>query len=155
MPEEEQKEVQGKPKSKLLFIILPLVIVLLAGGGAAAYFMFARPSVENPSEKKKEEVQIFYEMPTFMVNLADPGGKRFLKATVGLKLSSQSMAEECKLRNFELRDIVLTILASKESEDINKSEDKTFLKTQILEALNKVLHKGQILDVYFVEFLIQ
>jgi len=153
--EEEQKQVQEKPKSKKLLIILPLLVVLLGGAGVGAYLKFFRASGAKVEEKKEEEVLIYHELDTFMVNLADEGGKRFLKATIRLKVTSPQVAEECKLRNFEIRDLVLTLLASKESDDIIKPEDKMTLKKQIAEAINRVLRKGQTLDVYFTEFLVQ
>ena len=155
LPEEEQKEVQEKPKSKKLLIILPLLIVLIGGAAAGAYFkLFALPD-DGTVEKKQEESIVYYEMDTFMANLADHGGKRFLKATIKVRVSSSQVAEECKLRSFEMRDLVLTLLTSKESEEILGPEDKLVLKKQILEALNRVLRKGQALDVYFTDFLVQ
>ncbi len=154
-PEEEPKEVQGKPKSKKLLIILPLLVVLLGGGAAGAYLKFFRASDEGAAEKKQEESFFYYEMDTFMANLADPGGKRFLKATVKLRVNSPQVMEECKLRNFEMRDLVLMLLTSKESDEISRPEDKQVLKKQIIETLNHILQKGQALDVYFTEFLIQ
>jgi flagellar FliL protein len=154
-PEEEQKKVQEKPKSKKLLIIIPLLLVLLGGGGAGAYFKFVRAPDENSEEKKQIENAVYYEMDNFMVNLADVGGKRFLKATIKLKVSSPGVMEECKLRNFEIRDRVLTLLSSKECEEVMKPEDKLALKKQIMETLNRLLQKGQALDVYFTEFLVQ
>ncbi len=154
-PAVEQTEVKEKPKFNKLLIILPLLVVLLGGAGAGAYFKFVRASGESVEEKKEEEVPIYLEMDTFMVNLADPGGKRFLKATIKLRVSSPHVAEECKLRSFEIRDLVLMILTSKESEEIIKPEDKMILKKQVIEALNRTLRKGQALDVYFTEFLVQ
>jgi flagellar FliL protein len=154
-PEEEQKEVQEKPKSKKLLIIIPLLVVLLGGGGAGAYFKFVRTPNESTEEKKQIEEAVYYEMDTFMVNLADHGGKRFLKATIKLKVNSSNVVEECKVRNFEIKDLMLTLLTSKESEDIMRAEDKQALKKQIMETLNRMLQKGQALDVYFTEFLIQ
>jgi flagellar FliL protein len=154
-PEEEQKEVQEKPKSKKLLIIIPLLVVLLGGGGAGAYFKFVRTPNESTEEKKQIEEAVYYEMDTFMVNLADHGGKRFLKATIKLKVNSPNVVEECKVRNFEIKDLMLTLLTSKESEDIMRAEDKQALKKQIMETLNRMLQKGQALDVYFTEFLIQ
>jgi flagellar protein FliL len=156
-PEEEQKEVvQEKPKSKKLLIIIPLLLVLLGGGGAGAYFKFVRvPDESKEGKKPAESAAVFYEMDTFMVNLADPGGKRFLKASIKLKVGSADVAEECKLRNFEIRDTVLMLLSSRESQDIVSPEDKLALKKQIVEALNRMLHKGQAADVYFTDFLVQ
>ena len=154
-PEEEQKEIQEKPKSKKLLIILPLLVVLLGGGAAGAYFKFVRPPDEGTEGKKQEESLAYYEMDTFMVNLADQGGKRFLKAMIKVRVSSPQVAEECKLRNFEMRDLVLMLLTSKECEEVIRPEDKLVLKKQIMEALNRTLRKGQALDVYFTEFLVQ
>lgn len=154
-PEEETKEVQEKPKSKKLLLILPLLVVLLGGGAAGAYLKFFKAPHEGAEEKKQEETFNYYEMDTFMANLADPGGKRFLKATIKLRVSSPQVMEECKLRSFEMRDLVLTLLTSKESDEVGRPEDKVVLKKQIMEALNHILQKGQAVDVYFTEFLIQ
>jgi len=154
-PEEEQKEVQEKPRSKKILIIIPLLLVLLGGGGAGAYFKFARAPAVSTEEKKQVESTVYYEMDTLIVNLADPGGKRFLKATIKLKMSSPSVMEECKSHNFQMRDLVLTLLSSKECEEVMSPEEKVVLKKQIMETLNRMLQKGQALDVYFTEFLVQ
>jgi flagellar FliL protein len=154
-PEEEQKEVQEKPRSKKILIIIPLLLVLLGGGGAGAYFKFVRAPAKSVEEKKPIESTVYYEMDTFLVNLADPGGKRFLKTTIKLKVSSPSVVEECKSHNFEMKDLVLTLLSSKECEEVMRPEDKLVLKKQIMETLNRMLQKGQALDVYFTEFLVQ
>lgn len=154
-PEEEPKEVQAKPKSKKLLIILPLLVVLLGGGAAGAYLKFFKAPTEGAEEKKQEESFVYYEMDTFMANLADPGGKRFLKATVKLRVSSPQTLEECKLRGFEMRDLILMLLTGKEAEELIRTEDKQALKKQMLEAFNRILRKGQALDVYFTDFLIQ
>ncbi len=154
-PEEEQKEVQEKPRSKKILIIIPLLLVLLGGGGAGAYFKFARAPAVSAEEKKHVEGPVYFEMDTLIVNLADPGGKRFLKATIKLRMSSPSVVEECKSRNYQMRDLVLTLLSSKECEEVMSPEDKLVLKKQIMETLNRMLQKGQALDVYFTEFLVQ
>jgi flagellar FliL protein len=155
MPEEDQKQVQGKTGSSKLLIILIVLVVVLGGAGAGVYLKFFRASSETGEPKKEEASPVYYEMDTFMVNLADAGGKRFLKVTVRLRVESTHVMEECKLRGFEMRDLVLMLLTSKESEEINKPEDKLVLKKQILDTINRALKKGQALDVYFTEFLIQ
>ena len=153
-PEEEQKEVQEKPKSKKLLIVALLLIVLLGAGGAGAYFKFIKASGSKPEEQKEAE-SVICEMDTFMVNLADPGGKRFLKTTIKLKVGSPEVLEECKSRNFELRDMLLLILSGRETQEIATVEDKLALKKRLMENLNRTLRKGQVLDVYFTEFLVQ
>jgi flagellar FliL protein len=160
-PEEEKKEEKEKPKSKNLLIILIISAVLLGGGGAGGYFAYFKfikapaEGTETNNEAKKQEESAFYEMETFMVNLADPSAKRFLKATIKLKVNSAGVADECKSRNFEIRDMVLTLLTSKEPGEVISPEDKVNLKKEILASLNRVLRKGQVLEVYFTDFLVQ
>ncbi len=157
MPSEADE--QQKPKSsKLLLIISPVVVLLLAGGGAAAYFKFFHKSetaAEHAKEEKKHVEPVIQDMETFLVNLADAGSKRFLKVTMKAKLESPELSEEFKSRNFELRDAVLTILTSKSSDEVVSPDDKQALKKEILATLNKSLHKGQVQDIYFTEFLVQ
>lgn len=154
-PEEEQNEVRGKPKSRKLLIIVCLAVVLLGAGGAGAYYKFVRGPYGGLYGEKEVEKPAYYGMNTFMVNLADPGSKRFLKATIKLKVSSAAVAKECTSLDFELRDLILTLLSSKESEDIVTPDDKLILKKQIIETVNRALPKGKVLDVYFTDFLIQ
>ena len=152
--EEEQKAVQQKPRSKKPLIVALLFIVLLGAGGAGAYFKFIKASGSKPEEQKEAE-SVICEMDTFMVNLADPGGKRFLKATMKLKVSSPEALEECKSRNFELRDMLLILLSGRETQEVATVQDKLDLKKQLIETLNRALRRGQVMDVYFTEFLIQ
>ncbi len=159
-PEAEEKKETSQPKSgsKKLIILIAIVAVLLAGGGAGAYFFFFKGSggeQADSSKKEKEHENIVQEMDTFLVNLVDPGGKRFLKITMKMKLSSPPAQEEFKNRQFEMRDLVLMLLTSKEYDEVSKPEDKVTLKKDILASLNKVMHKGQVLDVYFTDFLVQ
>ena len=151
--EDESKEVEKKPKSNILIILLVLV-VLLGAGGAGVYFMFMKtPSGAGAAVTKEEPV--YYPMSTFLVNLADPGSKRFLKVVIELKLSSKEAEEECKEKDVELRDEILTELSSQESDSVVSAEDKVRLKKQLMQSLNHVLTKGKVLEIYFTDFLIQ
>lgn len=154
MPNEKgSKEFEKKPTSNLLIIVLALV-VLLGAGGAGAYFMFLQKPAGTSVAKEKEQ-PVDYAMNTFLVNLADPGSKRFLKLTMVLELTSKDVADECKTDDSELRDRVLTVLSSQESDAIVAPEDKLRLKKLLMKSLNNVLTKGQALNIYFTDFLIQ
>ncbi len=159
MPPEADEQQQPKSSGKkLLFIIIPVVVLLLAGGGAAAYFKFfnkTEAAGQHKAEEKKHAETIIQDMDTFLVNLADSGSKRFLKVTMKAKLDSNQLSEEFKGRMFEMRDSILMILTSKASDEVVTAEDKQVLKKEILAALNRSLHKGQVQDIYFTEFLVQ
>ncbi|MFP5214000.1 MAG: flagellar basal body-associated protein FliL [Acidobacteriota bacterium] len=158
---EETKEGEQKGgKSKLIIIVA--VVLVLAGGGFFGYTKFMKKPAEeggggegHAAAPAKVEEPVIQEMETFIVNLADPSGKRYLKITMKAKMSGQPGAAEFTARNFEMRDAVLMILSAKESEDISRPEDKLNLKKEIVATLNKALHNGKIQDLYFTEFLIQ
>jgi flagellar FliL protein len=153
---EEQKETPPASSKKKLLIIIVAAVILLGGGGAVAYLKFFKKTAETTEHSQaKEEHTVIQEFDTFIVNLRDPGGKRFLKLAMKAKLDGLPVSEEFKTRTFEMRDMVLMILSSKETEDLARPEDKLTLKQEIVAALNKSLHKGQVQDVYFTEFLIQ
>lgn len=159
-PEAEEQKETSKPKSgsKKLIILIAIAAVLLAGGGTGAYFLFSKSSGGEQGDapkKEKEHENIVQEMDTFLVNLVDPGGKRFLKVTMKMKLNSPQAQDEFKGRQFEMRDIVLMLLTSKEYEEVSKPEDKITLKKDILTSLNRAMRKGQVVDVYFTDFLVQ
>ena len=154
--ENEETKEAPKPKSSpiKLIIIIVVALVVLGGGGFFGYTMFMKKDSSH-AEAPVIAQPVFQEMETFLVNLSDPGGKRYLKATMKLKLTAPQTQLEFGSRMFEMRDAILTILSSKEVEDISRPEDKANLKQELMTQLNRVLKQGQILDVYFTEFLIQ
>ncbi len=150
--DQDAKEVK-KGSGKLLIIILA-VVVLLGAGGAVYYLKFMRAASSGAAVAKKEK-PVAYALPTFLVNLADPGGKRFLKVTMNLELSTKEATDECKSKDAQLRDLILTVLSSQESGDIVSPGDKVRLKNQLVKALNRILATGKVEEIYFTDFLIQ
>jgi hypothetical protein len=53
-----------------------------------------------------------------------------------------------------LRDAVITILSGKPVDKLDSPEDREFIKDEIRFAVNKMLHRGEVLQVYFSEFII-
>jgi flagellar protein FliL len=151
----EQPQPAKRKKLPLIkMIILPVLVALLGGGGYLGYAKFIKPP---PEESKQPEVEqnVAHEMGTFLVNLSDPGGKRYLKISIQLELNSQVVSQELNKRNVEVRDAILMILSSKEYNDIGNAMGKMVLKREILTRLNKMLRDGQAREIYFTEFLVQ
>ena len=95
------------------------------------------------------------DVDTFLVNLLDSGSKRYLKVNMQLKLNSEQVKIEFTQRASEFRDTILMLLSNKESEDISTIGGKQALKREIMKQINRLLKDGQVLDVYFNEFLVQ
>ncbi len=152
---DENKDVeQSKSSSKMLIIVIALAVLVAGGGGFFAYTKFFKEDSSAHAKSAAAE-PVIHEMETFLVNLSDAGGKRYLKLTMKAKLSDKEVQAEVAGRNFEIRDAVIMLLSSKEFQEIAKPEDKATLKQEVIFALNRLLQRGQVQDVYFTEFLVQ
>ncbi|SMC19341.1 flagellar FliL protein [Desulfacinum hydrothermale DSM 13146] len=152
-------EQQEEKKSPLMKIILLVVLLAVVGGGG--FFAYTKFFAGKKEEAKKEapapalEKPVMKDLETFLVNLSDPGGERYLKITLQLKLSNEAVLTELDARNAEIRDAILMLLSSKEYDDISSLSGKLALKRALTGALNRILKQGQVLDIYFTEFLVQ
>ena len=103
----------------------------------------------------KPDIGPIYNLETFIVNLADPRGKKYLKVRIDLELDHEEVKDEIDKRLPQFRDTVLTLLSSKYYEDINVLEGKLQLRAEIISMLNQYLRTGTITNLYFTEFIVQ
>lgn len=160
--EKEESEGGEKKKGKFLklAIIGVLVIAVLGGGGYFALGMFSSSDEgdgkkESAKEQKMTEPLTLYPMKTFIANLAGGRGRRYLKVTMAMELSSQETETEIKQKLPQLRDEVLTILSSKTFDDIKDADGKVKLRKEIAKKTNRVMRTGKVRKVYFTEFVVQ
>ena len=175
--EEEGGEAAGEEEKKGLPIKLILIVVgvlALAGGGYFAYTnFFQEEAVEASAEgdKKGEEgadgadgekeeelppdVGVMFTMDQFVVNLAGSKGKRFLKVTTTLELSSPEVNPEFEENLQKITDSILVLLSSKSFEDVYSVQGKFKLKDEITTRVNRFLVVGHVKDAYFTEFIVQ
>ena len=117
---------------------------------------------------------------TKIVNLADPGGRRYLKTTItievappaGLETATEAASggeeaaptEDPILTAFNdamtanmpvINDTLTTLLSSKTFEGVYTIEGKEALRVEIQETLNTRLPELHVIAVYFTEFIVQ
>ncbi len=153
--------------NKLLFIILGVVLLLVVGMGGGLMMMWSKLSTMNAQmvsaaeakegQKANPESMIgpIMALDTFIVNLADPGGKRFLRITIDLELGNAELQDELTTRLPQVRDAILMVLPTKRFEDISGTDGKLALRDELLASLNGFLTTGQISNIYFKEFVVQ
>ena len=154
--------------SKKLIIILSIVgFVLVLVFGAGFFVMWSKISqlsaplqeevVAEPETTEDAPPQLgpLMALNPFVVNLADPGGSRYLRMTVELELSDELLRNEIMSRLPQIRNAMLMILPSKTMADVTSSEGKEALREEIIEALNEILAKGEIRNIYYTEFVVQ
>jgi flagellar FliL protein len=146
-----------KGKSKLLLIGIPVFILLCGGGAGAWWYMGKNPEAAAAEEEPKTPPGLI-TMDPFIVNLADPGGRRFLRVSLRLLVKSEEEAkeiEENELVLLKARSAVLELLATQKSEQLTTPEGKNELKKQIAERATEALGHVEVTDVLFAEFVVQ
>ena len=177
MAEDEFADIEDdlKPKrSKVLIIsVILALLIALGGGGYYAYTTFIKKEeVSEPVEAETQESEgeqdlkneetglepgfgIMVPMKPFIVNLAQSQGKRFLKVSITLELSSPEVNAEINENIQKIKDSILILLSSKTFEDVYSVQGKFKLKDEVTTRVNRFLVLGHVKDAYFTEFVIQ
>jgi len=168
----------SKVKKIVIFIVI-LLIILSAGGGGAYWWLFLRvppppgngagasaarsesaapqgkessPRVERVSELPRSTGKVL-PLPQFVVNLADPAGKRLLK--LGMEVEANAdISKELQINDAKIRDAVITLLAGKSFAEVQSPEGKVLLRAEVAARLNQILGAPRIIRVYFTEFVV-
>jgi flagellar FliL protein len=159
---------KGGGKGKL-FLIVGVVLLLVVGGGAAWFMGFIGHGHANPegeAEAKEEsppahggagkaEVGAMQPLETFIANLSDEEGKRYLKATLQVEFFDAHVPDDFAARTPQIRDLLLTLFTSKTFSDVRTPEGKGQLREEIINRMNRALHRDAVKAVYFTEFIVQ
>jgi flagellar FliL protein len=162
---------------KVIIIIIAVFVLLLAMMGGGFFLLWSQMSatvaqvqMQNGTTEASEQEQVdeqedkmgpVYRLDTLIVNLADQGGKRYLRVTMELELKANEeidnseVIEEIEQRLPQLRDTILMVLPTKQYADISTTPGKIALRDEIIAKLNSFLKKGQIDKLYFTEFVVQ
>jgi flagellar FliL protein len=151
---------------KKTLVMVGIVFLLIMIGTSVAFFVlwgkvsdsksngaaFSENAKEKAMSAGKKKV---FPLKTFVVNLADAGGKRYLRVGIVLELNDAALSSEVEENLPHIRDKILMILPSKTFDAIKTFEGKMALKSEIMNGLNSLLKEGKISNLYFEEFVVQ
>ena len=180
-------EAVPKGKSKMTLILVALLVLVAGAGGFFGWKYFKMTNAaaaagqngekskesyesneedENPKKGKKgkkdksaqaeEGGTINFE--PFLVNLADKGASRYLKASIRIVVSKKEEAEHIAKGDVlvpKMRDTILSILSSKTAAEITTNQGKDSLKKEILERINEFLPEEAARELFFTDFVVQ
>lgn len=153
--------------SSKMLILFGVGLVLIVGSIGAGFFMLWNKINAIPTQAGAPagEVQVeaapapkigpIHSLDTFIVNLADEGGNRYLRTTMKLELTDDRSVHFAQERLPMIRDAVLMTLPTKKYGDINTVEGKKALRDELIAKLNAIMLPGSISNIYFTEFVIQ
>ncbi|MCX8053871.1 MAG: flagellar basal body-associated FliL family protein [Armatimonadetes bacterium] len=143
-------------KLPIMIIAIALIVVLAAGAGV---FVLKGKGHGKKGEAKENKPHATMPLGEFVVNLADQGELRYLKANIVLAVegdvpSSGGHGGESG-PSPAVRDAVIEVLSSKRFTELTQPGGKEKLKKEIVTAVNERLEGCKAVDVYFSDFAMQ
>lgn len=150
---EEAGEAGGKKGKKKLFLIVGIVVALAAA--AAGYFLVLAPksapkdgaeaSAEATPEPKPGTV---VKIDSVSINLA---GGHYLRLGLALQLTAD--VKEAPETAHAL-DLAISLFSQQPVEQVTTAEGRDALKAKLLEQV-KEAYEGEVMDLYFTDFVTQ
>ncbi|MFC4727325.1 flagellar basal body-associated FliL family protein [Coralloluteibacterium thermophilus] len=138
----------GKGEKKGMPIVLMMVVMLLGiGGGAGAMWFFAKGAHADTGAAAAPAVALavpppahYIAMdPSFVVNLADPDGTRYLQVDVQLMTRDPAAAPVIQGNLPALRNGLLMLFSQKLADELRSRDDKEALQAEALAEVQRIL----------------
>ncbi len=136
-----------KKGKKLLFVIVG-VLVLAIAGAAGALFILKKNTAENDYEGEEssavqpvdpKSAPTFLPLENMVVNLADPGGNRYIQIGLTLQLQDSATGDAVKAFMPSIRSQILVLLSKRTGEEVLSAEGKDKLGKDIVAAVSDVM----------------
>jgi flagellar FliL protein len=134
----------AKSKMMLVIILSVVLVLLVVGGGAAAWFMTrSQGDEEEGSTVTRRAVPkvppTFLPLDNMVVNLADPGGDRFVQIGITLELADAKTADQVKSYLPSIRSGILLLVSQRTSGELLQREGKEKLAHDVLREVSRPL----------------
>ena len=150
---------------KVLIVAAALVIFATVGSAFATYLIFAGGNgvgfgsngtdVSVSGDNQREMMGPTFSAGDFTVNLTSNGPTRFIRTGIVMEVSERNTIGELEERRAQVRDRVIAILRSRSTSDLNQTNGLESLRNSIMESVNELLIRGSVVNVYFIDLVIQ
>jgi flagellar FliL protein len=173
MPNKDQ-DAQGENKgSKKTILIIAIgaigaIVLIAATAGGAMFFLSEDPvdTAQAGGQEAEEQVAapqdppVYFGLhPAMVVNFESPHGARFLQVDVEVMARSKEVIEAVKEHSPAIRNNLIMLFSSQDSEALKTRDGKERLRQAALEEIQTILKKqaGEqgVEEVYFTSFVMQ
>lgn len=110
----------------------------------------------HASGKKDDKNKPVTSINNIVTNLADPGGKRYVRMSVDFDFVDPAAAAEFADKyQARIKDAVLTLLWSKTSQDLSSVEGMLAFRTELQGRVNQIMGQGKVRQVFITDRVIQ
>ena len=168
MAEKKEADAEKSGSKKKLFIIIgAALVVLLIGGGFATWWLVLRDKPDADEEKDPaQQVTVpvvgqpatigpMVNIEEFIVNIISGDAAHYVKASLTVELNNELVKTEVEQRMPQMRDAILLLIGNKTYEELQDLQGKKQLKAELLSTVNSFLQSGQVVSIYFTNFVVQ
>jgi len=158
-PTTEADVTDAAPKGKRTVIILAVAGIAL--GVAAGLFgvgpVLAKRRASAPAVKHDETptATVTHAIENLVLNPAGSGGTRFLMVTAAFEVRDAGAEQRMRDHEAEVRDRILSLLSKKTVDELTDVNSRESIKKQVLDAVSPLFAKGDVVKVFFPQFVIQ
>jgi flagellar FliL protein len=179
---------KAAPAKSNRLVVMGAAAFLVVGGGGGGFWYWSRAAraeakagashkdakhskhgkadeEEDPTEEAEDEAPEGPEaeggvisLEPFLVNLADKGGSRFLRATLKLVVADEKKAEKLSKNPAvigRLRSAILELLTVQTADTLVTAEGKAALRKEIRKRASPLTGGVKVTDVLFADFVVQ
>ena len=168
-------EESGGKKSPIKLILMVVIVLAVLGGAYFAYTKFLAGDDEpTPEGEGGEEAAAAVEqeqapppaagfkvdLDKFTLNLSGGAAPHYLVCTISLEVTTQELKdllsdqEDSQLYMVKTRDAILQVLRAKTFEEVKDPAAIREIGNEIKFKLSRIYAEGDVMNVYFSEFLI-
>ena len=154
-------------------LVVALIIAASTGSALIAYLLFNRAlpappaspeatQARRPVERAAEASGVpplgpTLEVGEFVVNLAPGPGMTVRYARVGVVVEGDrpEVVDQLRRREPQVRDLIISHLRTKHVEELATREGLDQVRRELTQSLNQLVSKGEVVNVYFTDFVIQ
>jgi flagellar FliL protein len=149
-------------KSKKGIVLVLLALLLGAGLGVGGYFAWQMFNPAPPLSGERGGDSFgetgtgnMVELDSFIVNILDEKGSRYLKAAITLDVDNEDTVQEITDRMPQIKDAILLLVGNKAYTDLADLQGKLQLRVELISRLNEILKTGRVRKIYFTDFVVQ
>lgn len=134
-----------------------LMAAILIAEAIAAYTVVALnyPAIYKMVNGYSPGLGVMYELKDITINPAQSGGTRYLVTSVGLQMRSQSDIDDVLRKEVVVRDAIIAILSRRTVEQLTDIELRNELKQELGVAINQILEKPSVRNLFFTQYVMQ
>jgi flagellar basal body-associated protein FliL len=158
----EKAAVPRAGKRKGTLVIVGAAVLVLGGTAALVRLRSAEPragqlEIQRELAHRPENPGIV-QFESFVVNLADVEGDRFMRVTLRVVLRDEddaSAARGDELLLTKIRHQMMATMSSRQAQDVVDFEGKERLRRDLKDALRPLFDEDEFVDLLFTGFLVQ